>query len=89
MVGTVEIIADGDAVISDGNAKIMLTNNENFQLDEGMKVIIDDKDTIITDIEANEFGKSVGYAKVYGFDGTYPVSIVVKTVHPFELLFGV
>lgn len=89
LVGTVEITADGDAVISDGQAKIMLADNENYQLDEGMKVIIDDKDTAITRIDKNEFGKPVGYAEVYESDGRYPVIIVIKKAHPFELLLGV
>lgn len=88
LTGNVEITADGDAVIVDGQAKIMLADNEAYQLDKGMRVMIDDHAEMITSIEANEFGKPVGYASVNQSDGTYSVSIVVRTAHPFELLFG-
>lgn len=89
LTGNVEITADGDAVIVDGQAKIMLADNEAYQLDKGMRVMIDDHAEMITSIEANEFGKPVGYASVNQSDGTYSVSIVVRTARPFELLFGV
>lgn len=89
LTGNVEITADGDAVIVDGQAKIMLADNEAYQLDKGMRVMIDDHAAMITSIEANEFGKPVGYASVNQSDGTYSVSIVVRTARPFELLFGV
>ena len=89
LTGNVEITADGDAVIVDGQAKIMLADNEAYQLDKGMRVMIDDHAAMITSIEANEFGKPVGYASVNQSDGTYSVNIVVRTAHPFELLFGV
>ena len=88
LTGNVEITADGDAVFVDGQAKIMLADNEAYQLDKGMRVMIDDHAAMITSIEANEFGKPVGYASVNQSDGTYSVSIVVRTAHPFELLFG-
>ena len=88
LTGNVEITADGDAVIVDGQAKIMLADNEAYQLDKSMRVMIDDHAAMITSIEANEFGKPVGYASVNQSDGTYSVSIVVRTAHPFELLFG-
>lgn len=88
LTGNVEITADGDAVIVDGQAKIMLADNEAYQLDKGMRVMIDDHAAMITSIEANEFGKPVGYASVNQSDGTYSVSIVVRTAHPSELLFG-
>ncbi|MCR4644171.1 MAG: hypothetical protein K5695_02005 [Oscillospiraceae bacterium] len=89
LTGTIEITADGDAVVSDGQMRIMLAENETYQLDEGMRVIINDHDTSITSVTNNEFGKPVGFAAVSDADGLYPVSIIVKTVHPFELLFGV
>ena len=40
LTGNVEITADGDAVIVDGQAKIMLADNEAYQLDKGMRVIL-------------------------------------------------
>ena len=89
LVGTVDITADGDAFVSEGQAVIMLADNEKYHLDEGMKVIIDEKDTTITRIENNVFGKPVGYASTLESDGTYPVSVIVNSVHPIELLFGV
>ncbi len=89
LTGNVEMTADGDAVVSDGEAMIMLEDNEKYRLAEGMKAVIADSETTITSIEVNEFGKPVGYAAAYIADGTYPASIVIRTAHPFELLFGV
>ena len=89
LVDTVDMTADGNALVSDGQAVIMLEDNEKYRLDEGMKVIIDKKETTISRIENNEFGMSVGYAKTMESDGTYPVSVIVRSAHPFELLFGV
>ena len=88
-MGTINISADGVAVIIDNQAAIMLENNEKYQLDEGMKVMIDDKEATIMGIDHNEFGNAVGHAAVEKSDGSYVVSIIVKSAHPFELLFGV
>ena len=87
--GTVEITAEGDAVVSNGEIMIMLTDNEKYQLQKGMKVMIDDEEITITETEKNIFGNSVGYGQTSELDGVYSASVVVKKVHPLELLFGV
>ena len=88
LTGTIDITAEGVAVIADDQATVTLTNNEKYQLEEGMKVIIGEKETIITETEYNEFGYFVGYAPAEKSDGSYIVSIVVRSAHPFKLLFG-
>ncbi len=87
-VDTVDIIADGNAFVSDSQAVIMLFDNEKYHLDEGMTVIIDKKESSVNRIENNEFGMTIGYAQTVESDGTYPVSVIVRSAHPFELLFG-
>lgn len=89
LVGNIDITAEGNAVISKGQAMIMLADNDKYRLDEGMRVTIDGKDVIITNIDYNEFGMPVGYARIPESDGKYSVRVVVRSSHPFELLFGV
>ena len=87
--GTVEITAEGDAVVSGNQAAVMLADNAACQLHQGMKVYIDGQEVMLTEISCNAFGRPVGHAQITAPDGTYPASVVVKSAHPFRLLFGV
>ena len=87
--GTVDITAHGDAVVYDGQMCVRLTDTENYELARGMQVYVDNQEVILTRIEYDPFGRTVGYATSSAPDGTYPASVVVKSEHPFCLLFGV
>ena len=88
LFGNIEITAYGNAVVSQGQAMIAPENNEKYRLEKGMEVLIDGKTIEITDTVQDIFGHSVGRAHVDVTDGTYPVSIIVRTARPFELSFG-
>ena len=87
--GTIELSADGNALVSEGPATIILTDNSRYYLDEGMRFSIMDNEYVIQSTDFNEFEQRVGYAEVAEYDGTYPVSITVRKAHPFELIFEV
>ena len=89
LIGNIDIMTDGYAVVEDGQATVMLTNNEKYQLNNGMRFTINGKDETISGTDKNDFGMIVGYAEVLVSDGNYPVSVVVKSSRPYELLFGV
>ena len=86
--GTVAVAANGDAVIEDGQARIMLADQEAYRIEKGMRVILGEEEAAITAVSTNEFGRTVGYAQFTESDGTYPVQIIVKAEHPLALLFG-
>lgn len=88
-IGTVDITAGGYAIVSDGQATVMLADNENYRLEENMKFTLDGKEETVARIEVNDFKMAVGYAEVSAQNGEYPVSVVVKSSRPYELLFGV
>lgn len=86
--GTVDITVSGDANVQDGEARVMLADNRKYELDPGMKVIIDGEEITITAVDMNEFGKPVGHSQITRTDGLYPASVVVRSTSPFRLLFG-
>ncbi len=88
-IGTVNVTAKGSAVLSNGQAMVMLADNEKYQLKEDMKFTLDGQEETLTRIEYNNFKMPVGYAEVSAQDGEYSVSVVVKSLRPYELLFGV
>ena len=49
LTGAIEISSDLVAVITDDQATVMLTNNEKYQLEEGLKVMIGEKETTSTE----------------------------------------
>ena len=87
--GTIELSADGKALVSDGYATVILTDNSRYYLDEGMRFSINDNEYVINSTYFNEFDLRVGCAEVAEYDGTYPVIITVRKAHPFELIFEV
>ena len=87
--GTIELSAEGNALVSEGHATIILNDNSRYYLDDGMKFTIMDNEYVIQSTDFNELDLRVGYAEVAEYDGTYPVSITVRKAHPFELIFEV
>lgn len=88
-IGTVDISAEGHAVVEDGKATIILANNEEYRLDKGMRFMIDGKSETIKSVSNNDYGIPVGLASVSAAEGKYSVSVIVRSSHPYELLFGV
>ena len=62
-VGVLETTADATAVISDGKARIVGSVDAE-QIKTGMTVHVASEEYIISEIEVDEYGRSVAYADV-------------------------
>ena len=54
LIGNIDITTDGYAVVEDGQATVMLTNNEKYQLNNGMRFTINGKDDLLMVARPNE-----------------------------------
>ena len=87
MVGDLETVVDGVAVVHDSTAEIMVTGSVNSKMSSGMTVRIGEEEYIISTVEEDDHGRSVAYAPVNEADGKYDVRIVTESIHPIKFLF--
>ncbi|MBR1383684.1 MAG: hypothetical protein IJ555_07740 [Ruminococcus sp.] len=87
MVGNLETVADGVAVIDDGQAVIMVTDTSKGEIASGMTVRIGDDEYSIATVESDDYGRTVAYAPIDKTDGKYDVKIVTESIHPIKFLF--
>ena len=87
MVGNLETVADGVAVVDNGTAQIMVTDTVNGDIDSGMTVRIGDDEYSIATVEKDEYGRAVAFAPIDKADGKYDVKIVTESIHPIKFLF--
>lgn len=88
MVGNLETVADGVAVVEDGQAVIMVTDTSKGEITSGMTVRIGDDEYSIATVESDDYGRTVAYAPIDKTDGKYDVEIVTESIHPIEFLFS-
>ena len=87
MVGNLETVADGVAVVENGTAQIMVTDSVNGDIASGMTVRIGDDEYSIATVEKDEYGRAVAFAPIDKADGKYDVKIVTESIHPIKFLF--
>lgn len=87
MVGNLETVAEGVAVVENGTAQIMVTDTANSKIASGMTVRIGDDEYSIAVVEKDEYGRAVAFAPIDKTDGRYDVKIVTESVHPVKFLF--
>ena len=87
MVGNLETVAEGVAVVENGTAQIMVTDTANSKIASGMTVRIGDDEYSIAAVEKDEYGTAVAFAPIDKTDGRYDVKIVTESVHPIKFLF--
>ncbi|MBR1751175.1 MAG: hypothetical protein IJ740_09920 [Ruminococcus sp.] len=87
MVGNLETVADGVAVVDNGTAQIMVTDTVNGDIASGMTVRIGDDEYSIATVEKDEYGRAVAFAPIDKADGKYDVKIVTESIHPIKFLF--
>ena len=87
MVGDLETVVDGVAVVHESTAEIMVTGSVNSKMSSGMTVRIGEEEYIISTVEEDDHGRSVAYAPVNEADGKYDVRIVTESIHPIKFLF--
>ena len=88
MVGNLETVADGVAVVEDGQAVIMVTDTSKGEITSGMTVRIGDDEYSIVTVESDDYGRTVAYAPIDKTDGKYDVKIVTESIHPIKFLFS-
>lgn len=84
--GTIRTFADAKAVVSDGKAQLIVVSMESGTIEKGMTVGINGEDFQITEVEEDEYGRTVAYAPVSLLDGSYDAKIVTETITPISFL---
>lgn len=87
MVGRLETVANGVAVIENGQAQIMVKDTDKGEIRSGMTVRIGDDEYSISTVENDDYGRVVAYAPIEKADGKYDVKIVTESIHPIRFLF--
>ena len=85
-IESIETVKNAKAIVSDGQARIVAVDSS--KIETGMPFRIDGQEFLIEEMETDEFGRTVGLAKVTLLDGTYDGKIVTETVKPIQYLFG-
>ena len=86
MVGTLETTEDAIVTVTDHRAKVVTTGQANIQLKENMPFKIDNKEYVISTVEADEYGRTTAYADVLLPDGTYVAEVVIEQTYPIQFL---
>ena len=86
MVGNLETVSEGVAVIEGGNAQIMITDTAGGSIATGMTVRIGDDEYTVTSVEQDEYGRAVAFAPIDKADGKYDVMVVTESIHPIKFL---
>ncbi len=85
--GTIETKADARAVVSGGKAAVAAIASDTSIVAAGMTVTIAGKETVISSIETDEYGRMTAHAEVDLPDGSYDASIITERMHPVSFLF--
>ena len=88
MVGNLETLTDGVALVENGQAQIMVTDSGKGEITSDMTVRIDSDEYEIATVEKDDFGRTVALAPVSEADGKYDVKIVIESIHPIKFLFS-
>ncbi|MCR5142922.1 MAG: hypothetical protein K6C68_10435 [Ruminococcus sp.] len=88
MTGSLETLADGVAVVEDGQAQIMVIDSGRGEIKSGMTVRVGGEEYSIATVESDDYGRTVAYAPIDKTDGRYDVKIVTESIHPIRFLFS-
>ncbi|MBQ1537235.1 MAG: hypothetical protein IIZ73_02800 [Ruminococcus sp.] len=88
MTGSLETLADGVAVVEDGQAQIMVIDSGRGEIRSGMTVRVGGEEYSIATVESDDYGRTVAYAPIDKTDGRYDVKIVTESIHPIKFLFS-
>lgn len=88
MTGSLETLADGVAVVEDGQAQIMVIDSGRGEIKSGMTVRVGGDEYSIATVESDDYGRTVAYAPIDKTDGRYDVKIVTESIHPIKFLFS-
>ena len=86
-VGVLETKTAAKAIVQGGRAEIVITGTDSVEIKTGMKLRVVSDDYIISEVENDEYGRSVAYSDVTLPDGTYEAVVVTEKIHPISFLF--
>ena len=87
-VGVLETTKEARAVASDGRASVAVISSDDEELKTGMTLRVASGEYIISELEEDDYGRTVAVAQVSLPDGTYDAEIVVEEIHPISFLLG-
>lgn len=87
-VGVLETTKEAKAVVSDGRASVAVISSDDEELKTGMTLRVASGEYIISELEEDDYGRTVAVARVSLPDGTYDAEIVVEEIHPISFLLG-
>lgn len=87
-VGTLTTTVDASAMVTDGEANIVLIGNQNYpgKIKEGSMVEMAGQSYVISAVDGDEYGRIVAHTKTQLLDGTYDARIIVEQIHPIQFL---
>ena len=85
-VGRLETREEVRVTVDEHTARVVSSWSE--PLSEGMKLTVSGQDFVITRIEEDEYGRTLGLAEVQLPDGSYDGTVVTETTRPIEFLFS-
>ena len=75
------------AVVSEGTANVIITDQSRGQVKNGMIMRINSEEYRISSVGSNEYGRTVASAPVYLRDGMYDADIIIENISPIDFLF--
>jgi len=87
-VGVLETTKEAKAVVSNGRASVAVISSDDEELKTGMTLRVASGEYIISELEEDDYGRTVAVAQVSLPDGTYDAEIVVEEIHPISFLLG-
>ena len=87
VAGTIETKIDARAVVVDGSAKVIVTEDGAYDIEVGMPLVIASEEDIISQVGEDEYGRMIAYAEVSLANGTYDANIITERVHLISFLF--
>ncbi len=88
ITGRLETVADGEAIVENGQAQIYVTDQTKGDIKAGMTLRFNEDEYKVINVETDSLGRTVAYAPVSEADGEYDVQIVTESIHPIQFLFS-
>ena len=85
-VGELQTKAAGIAEVSNGEVTVTVAGERASMVDDGQTVIIDGQETVINNVETDDYGRAVGFAVLNVPDGKYNCEVVVESIKPIRFL---
>lgn len=86
-VGRLETKASAIAVVDNQDVLLYPSSENAYAIQAGMPVYIENQQTIISQVESDEFGRIIASASLNIPDGKYNAEILIESIAPINFLF--